>query len=461
MDADTDEKVPVESEEPHPGWLRYEVEGSTPYYKSPVPRTVLRSARKLAQYLDIEHKKGNLLNVAVSDFSFKRRLGLKSSKRGLTSYVASNKDVVSCVKSSYELSVTDSRVSEGDDGKRNQLIVCKSTSIVHRLSRSTEIVDHRKVLSAAAKNLDCSRVNDGYLTPDNFEEIKSFISSSEDLREMLSRMSSEEKVSNALDLMMVDACLSEISCIDMTVGPLVEFPNNINENIYANIANYGIERCPRLMHFIIDIVVRRGEPVLPSHVLKISNLFSTLCYAANRELDALIKLRSLTLQVDGLSNIGLDILSDAGLTQCARSLSNHRDMFAEVGPQVVDATACLLPYQSTIDNCDFQQEHLTIEIVEKETISTSELCTIKKSKDAALAMFDKKLVLLSSEENLEEREHLLKVIALEAAKLLAAARPSASVFRKHLPRHHHHKNAEKKLSPALAFIIKPYPYQVS
>ena len=181
----------------------------------------------------------------------------------------------------------------------------------------------------------------------------------------------------------------------------------------------------------------------------------------NKNLSALPKLRSLTLQVDGLSNFGLDMLSDQGLAQCARSLSNHRDMFADVGPRVIESTAASCPYQSTIDNCDFQSEHLTLETIEKELIDTSNLSTLKKSKDEALSLFSMNLVLLGLEENIEERDHLLEVICIEAAKVLAKSRPSAAaVFSKHLPHHHHHENNQKKLTPAVTFIRKPYPYQV-
>ena len=128
------------------------------------------------------------------------------------------------------------------------------------------------------------------------------------------------------------------------------------------------------------MVIKRGEPILPSHVFKVSTLFSTICYVANRDLDAMVKLRSLVLQLDGLSNIGLDSMSDIGLAQCARSLSNHRDLLADIGTAVLDNTAWSFPYQSTLDNCDIQSEHLTIEVIEKETIDTSHLSTDKMSK---------------------------------------------------------------------------------
>ena len=168
-------------------------------------------------------------------------------------------------------------------------------------------------------------------------------------------MSGEDTVVTALNLMMSDSCLAEISNIETRAGPLVDFPVNINENIYVSIVEFGLCKCPKLMHFLVNMVVRRGEPVLPSHVIKVATLFSSVCYNANNELNSLVKLRSLTMQVDGVTNIGLDNLSDCGLTQCARSLSNHRDLFAHIGPHVMDATAALCPYQSTIDNCDFQE----------------------------------------------------------------------------------------------------------
>ena len=89
----------------------------------------------------------------------------------------------------------------------------------------------------------------------------------------------------------------------------------------------------------------------------------------------MVKLRSLNLQVDGLSNIGLDMVSDMGMAQCVRLISNHRDIFADIGLEVMNTTAALYPFQSTIDNCDFQSEHLTVESLEKEVIDTSNFPT--------------------------------------------------------------------------------------
>ena len=277
---------------------------------------------------------------------------------------------------------------------------------------------------------------------------------------MLAHLSKDVKVADALNLMFSDSCMAEISHIDTKIGPLVEFPASINQNLYCKLVEQGMDVCPSLILFIINLIVRRGEPVLPSHVLQIANLFSSICYAANHDLDALVKLRSLTLQVDGLSNVGLDMLADMGLAQCARSLSNFRDEFADIGPEVMKATAASFPYQSTIDNCDLQTEHLTVESVEKETIDTSGLNAVKKTREEAIALFVKEQVLLDHEQNSEESSHLLYLIAIAVARLLAEGRPEASSkLAEHVPAHHKHQHSEKKLVPAISFIIKPYPLQ--
>ena len=67
----------VVSEEPLPGWLRYEISGRKPFYKSPFPRTVIRTTTMLTDFLKKEHASGRMLEVTGAEFSFKRRLGLK------------------------------------------------------------------------------------------------------------------------------------------------------------------------------------------------------------------------------------------------------------------------------------------------------------------------------------------------------------------------------------------------
>ena len=452
------EKVHV-TEEPLKGWLRFEVEGSKPWFKTPVPRTVIRNARMLAEFLKKEHDKKRMLEVTGSEFSFKRRLGLRKG-----SQVSCEASPLECSSSGGQEEIVDeaniptmhqSSVStEGHERDVRQALsninISQKVNIEERLMRSKEVVDHRKLLSHTSSLMDQFRSNDGYQTPENFLDVKEKLVASNDLRGLLSTLVKEEKIMDAFDLLFSDKCLTEISSLNSKCGPLVEFPAGVNENLYCKIVEYGMEKCPTLLSFTINMVVRRGEPVLPSHVLKVATLFSTICYVANQDLDGLVKLRSLSLQIDGLSNIGLDILSDMGLAQCARSLSNHRDMLSDLGPDLMKNSAFKCPYQSTIDNCDFLTEHLTIETVEKELIDTYGLNTKKLSKEEALALFHIDQVLFGKDLHKEERDHLMEVVAIAVARLLVAGRPDAAVMSKYLPSHHKHENSDKCLHPALS-----------
>ena len=162
MDSDgVTEKHEVVTEEPAPDWWRYEVEGSTPWYKTPVPRTVLKSSRKVALFLEKEHSKGRMKDVDVSQFSFKRRLGLLKMHNSGSHH---------STQGLFETQTLDLQKKE------------PPKTIVERLTKSVEAVNHRKVLSEAAKSIDVSRASSGYETPENFDSLKKALTASVDLR---------------------------------------------------------------------------------------------------------------------------------------------------------------------------------------------------------------------------------------------------------------------------------------
>ena len=438
-------------EEPYPGWLRIEKDGQRPFYKTPFPRTVLRSAAMLKDFLGKEKAAGRMKEVDEKQFSFKRRHGVKVKDAASPELLD---QVQGDAASPTEVGVApDGQVLS--HGEPTELL--KHRTVVELLTREPDkSTNHRKLLSNTAKLVDKFRPKIENQT--DFEVFKEKLMDASDMSDIVTCLTQDEQGIEALRSSFSDLCLAEISQINVKDGPLVEFPPSVNENVYCQVAEYGMQSCPQLISLAINLVVRKEDPVLPSDVLKIATLFSNMCYSANHDIDALVKLRSIILQVDGLSNMGLDVLSDCGLTQCSRSLSNHRDLFAEVGRAVMDNTAASLPIQSILDNCDLQQEHLTLEVVQRETIDTSNLSVDKKSKEEALALFCKEEVLLGAEQNKEERDHLLYVVGVAAGKILASNRPEAKKLASYLPAHHLHQNSHLKPTPAITFILKPYPY---
>ena len=176
-------------------------------------------------------------------------------------------------------------------------------------------------------------------------------------------------------------------------------------------------------------------------MIKLAALFANICFNTNKNLDALVKLRSLTLQLDRLTNTGLDILACQNLTETARSLSNVRDGLSAVGPLLSKSMAATMTSQAGVDNCDVGGEHLTVEYVMDEDRSpTSHLDTVPMSKAESLGLINLNTFLLTENHNKEEKEHLVRdVLAVGVGNLLARERPEeAWMLRKHLPRRHKH-----------------------
>ena len=58
-------------EESYPGWLRVEPQGQRPFYKTPFPQTVIRTATMLVEYLRKQNALEMMMEVDVEMFTFK------------------------------------------------------------------------------------------------------------------------------------------------------------------------------------------------------------------------------------------------------------------------------------------------------------------------------------------------------------------------------------------------------
>ena len=148
------------SDEPLPGWKRIEVEGKKTWYKSPIPRTIIRNNRMLMEYLTKEHRHNRLLEVDGSEFSFKRRYGLKIQQRPME-------------KDDCEITVQGEEVSASGDNQAVEKVMESSLqSAVNRMVKVKNDINHRKMLSQCAKEIDSARTHDSYETPPEFDSLK-------------------------------------------------------------------------------------------------------------------------------------------------------------------------------------------------------------------------------------------------------------------------------------------------
>ena len=435
------------------GFLRVQEPGKNIYYRTPRPRKGLHSVRQVTNYLSQQHKLGKLLEVNVSMFTFKRKVEVVGEAEVMVEVELDPNNSQPKVSPKEKVSTTASTI----DFMVQQMTIDPTIKINHKslLSNTASLMD-QKLRSEVTEESEES----GEERLERFRMLQEKLTESSNVEEMLEIIFRDKRTKQLMCCLSHDICFEEVVKINTKSGPLVDFPPSVNSNVFCDVVKFGLEKAPQTIAFLFNFVVKRGQSIRPSHVIKLASLFANICFATNHDLDAVPKLRSLTLQMDRLTDQGLGSLAVQELTTTARNLDDIRDTFSAVGPRIANALAATMTTQSGVDNCDIESEHLTVEYVMYESRSTSNLDTKAMTKSEAKELFSLTTVLLSHALNKEEKDHLVKLVANGVGHILAKERPEAAkVLAKYLPRRHTHLNSGKKLTPAQVVVNKPYPYQ--
>ena len=160
---------------------------------------------------------------------------------------------------------------------------------------------------------------------------------------------------------------------------------------------------------------------------RIAIFLSSFAHIANRENNALAKLKSTLMQKEGLTNEGLDALLVAGMSESSRSQRNVKDFFAGISSEVLKSAAQVFPHVRTMDNLDIRiaevTHHLTQEYIEVEQIDTKHLDKQSKPFDDLKYMFKSDTMLLTAEENKTLLDHFQKVVAITVGRILSERVP--------------------------------------
>ena len=106
-------------------------------------------------------------------------------------------------------------------------------SVVDLLTRDPDkLINHKKLLSITAKQVDKFRPTNVNQEPTDFEELKQRLFDAADMKDIMSCLNGDQQGIEALRASFSDICLAEISQINVKSGPLVEFPCSVNENAY-------------------------------------------------------------------------------------------------------------------------------------------------------------------------------------------------------------------------------------
>ena len=407
--------------ESHGFMCRPSLDGKRCSYRTPPPRSRwLDRKEQVAEYLKSRQAEGRMLNLSTDMFTFgKRRAGAGGTSSS------------SAVKSTLEL-------------------LSKDPGIV---------VDHRQLLNNAAKKLDKFMSN--WLQPASSECVEAAklkAAGAVDERSLIGSLMSDKKLTEALASEVVELQVSEVAGI--RGGPLAQFPPDINQNLYAAIIDWSMENAPISLAQVAGLATRRDRPILPRDVVVVASTLANNTYLVNHNINAVIQLRSWTSQAEGLHDAGLDRLSACNLVSPARTLNQQKDVLTEQGQQLLVSSGKKMPRQYVLDNVDIGGEHLMLKVSALESFDTSSLSTVGLSKEEALSLIDKDLVLMSSPARAVQRDHLLQMLYFNwGAAIGEYGGERTALLKKLLAGKHRHTLSDERPKQSVTFIEKLYPCQ--
>ena len=413
---------------------KWSADGKRRRYRTPAPQRRWMDRRdQVDGFLSGEHAAGRLLHVRTEMFEFGKRKKSVGSSGDASKKV--EVEVKPVPKTTVQLLTPDPAVS----------------------------INHKEMLSNAATQLDgwLNDHQDGGRergTGLDVDALKAKIAGATDERSLLSGLMSDTGVVDMLCQEVADLHLSEIACLKL--GPLEQFPPDVNENVYAKIVSWSMVHAPLTFGLVARLATRSGKAVLPSDVVVVANAMANMCHLANKNLAAVTQLRSWSAQEAGLTDAGLNKLAACKLTNTARSLNKRKDHLAELGPQFLAAAGKKQQKQYVFDNVDFGGEHLMLKVSEVESLDTRNLSRDPMSKQDALGLFKKELVLMNGPEREKEHDYLLQLLAhhwgAEVGALMGGrAEKLATLLSGHPP----DSQINSKPKASTTFIERLYPCQ--
>ena len=122
---------------------------------------------------------------------------------------------------------------------------------------------------------------------------------------------------------------------------------------------------------------QKEKAITAKDVVQIVFFYAAFAYNVNAKNYAFIKLKTILFKKEGMTNQGIDEAALLGITETSRSLRKQKDFLAEISTDVMKSNAKKNPHISTMDNLDVNNDHMTLEFIEIEQISTAHLKTDK------------------------------------------------------------------------------------
>ena len=83
--------------------------------------------------------------------------------------------------------------------------------------------------------------------------------------------------------------LEEMMFVSRVKSPLTQFPPDVKSNLYNSVITFAVDNCPEVLKVLLDILVKRGAPVMEKDVLRVSFMFSSLAHGISRHNNSVMK----------------------------------------------------------------------------------------------------------------------------------------------------------------------------
>ena len=465
------------------GFLRIEETGKRVHYLVMKNEEEGREARRLhnmlevQRYLKVQQASGYLLSIEENMFDFKKTNSLALKRRKLTNKNNEIKieeemkkpklsdifsDNLSDIDTEYVVETLTKTVHDDENEEIDEGNIKRTTFKMENLiKKPCSSIDHKKELQMAADDLETFRKTSLLQTNSSTEkvnEMKSKLVLEETISGMVMQLCTDEEGLSKMSEVIEDKVLSELLTLHLSEceHPLSDFPNNINRNWFSETVRFAMKASPITLKTIVNLVVKdRDQNISTKNVVSIAVQYAQLAAQVNQHNNALVKIQSLQLEMEHLSDEGMNAQAKLGLSLTSMAVSKMRDDFAEVSEKVLLSMSEERPQQLTLDNCDFRSQSIMVEFMETETVDTNHLSTEQIPAEEVASLFTTKLLVLNAHE--EEKIHLEKVIATEIVKLLSTMRPDEfGNLSKYLPSHHQHPLADMPVKPAETYVGTRY-----
>ena len=469
------------------GWDRYLHNGRVVYSPPHLPHQRKHVIHSRAELLE-HHKKGKFLDIDVDQLVF-------ASKRKQNQKRFETKRKDPCPEATptplnYDTSdewteerdvdekhddldenfeYDDRKPSEQNDDKititERKKLDKEHQKLIEAVSKLTidpsKRVSHKEVLEDAARKLDDARANNPKKEENvDVESSKDLIKDCQSLNEMTKIIWKDPGFQKRFSHLFTSQLLEQLMSLGLsTENPLKSFPVDVNSNVYSDIMNFALEHAQDVMLLLTTLTKKQENPISSKDVIELAYSFSFLAEAASSQNNSLKKIKSLGLRSTGLTNSGLDSMSQVCVSETSRSARNDRDLLASISEEIVKQHAKINVPQYTFDNLDIRindiTHHLTLNFSEFEQSDTSDLSTDAKPIEELLDYFTKESLLLQSEENADIFAHYQYVTALTLGRLFGKEVDGMAWLLSVFPEHYAHQNSLNAAKKAISHVDKP------